>query len=560
MKGAVTGKVKMPAFEFQRNGMPVPRRIGHRPDYSLQITRPSRAVPSTKRASYSPITPRRPHVKQFDELAVIDITGTSDYGSITKIDCSGKKLTDVLPSALRVLTATTDADFGDNHLRLEPFSVMPSLEVLDLSCNGLQGFDFRESEAMAGDTRAWSSLHTLNVSFNGLRAMGDLVFLPRLSTLNLAHNGISVLPANLIHFSCLMTLNLSGNSLNGESVFETLATIPSLQFLNLDENGITHVPCLTFGFDALTTISLKNNKFELADDIEALLDLEQLRTVDISKNPLVLRKHDISIAQNMYAEGRVTLVTKVESGRRKKAILAGPLRTVAFDPLTLPPFMQGHIQALNRKARMRMIAPKEPEPDVDLFITKFDTRNEEEEDMEPEQHNGTLPTYVDDEGENMGNVWNEIPVTMKKRESPFRRLPRSEFERAFRQLEFIVTNPEMRVRPPAPVTSETETESEGMSDPGDTGDRIVHTPSPRRKGQFSGTAEKLAAKTEYTKTEVQEMLRTMEHRLQGVETELRSENAAGQTAIDVALDQNNFTELHKQYETVRAELLNTLNG
>ena len=56
------------------------------------------------------------------------------------------------------------------------------------------------------------------------------------------------------------------------------------------------------------------------------------------------------------------------------------------------------------------------------------------------------------------------------------------------------------------------------------------------------------------------MLQSMEERLAVVEHELSAADESGQTAVDMALDQRNFASLHKQYETIRAELINTLNG
>ena len=73
-------------------------------------------------------------------------------------------------------------------------------------------------------------------------------------------------------------------------------------------------------------------------------------------------------------------------------------------------------------------------------------------------------------------------------------------------------------------------------------------------------ATKLQARTEYTKTEIQDMLQSMEERLSVVERDLSAADESGQTAVDMALEQKNFASLHKQYETIRAELINTLNG
>jgi hypothetical protein len=56
------------------------------------------------------------------------------------------------------------------------------------------------------------------------------------------------------------------------------------------------------------------------------------------------------------------------------------------------------------------------------------------------------------------------------------------------------------------------------------------------------------------------MLQSMEERLAVVERDLMVADESGQSAVDMALDQKNFSMLHRQYETIRAELINTLNS
>jgi hypothetical protein len=82
-------------------------------------------------------------------------------------------------------------------------------------------------------------------------------------------------------------------------------------------------------------------------------------------------------------------------------------------------------------------------------------------------------------------------------------------------------------------------------------------PEARKK---SVVARKLAARTEYTKTEIQNMLQSMEERLSVVERDLQVADDSGQSAVDIALNQKNFSNLHKRYETIKAELINKLNG
>ena len=568
MRGTRTGKVRMAPFEFQRNGPAARKPGGHKPDFTLSIMRPSQA--NAKNRAMNLPTPRRQKRNPLDELFIVDVTGTSDFDEIVELDGSGKHLNEVQTATLRGLPACKKIDLSDNRLPLEPFAVMPNLEELDLSCNQIQTFSFSESEELAGDVRAWNALHTLNLGFNScMKCVTDLTCIPFLSVLNLCHNGISVLPANLMHFTCLTTLNLAGNHLNSEAAFLSLATIPSLQHLILDENGIAHVPKFQFGFETLATLSLKGNKIETAEDIESLTDLEQLQTVDICKNPLVLRTKSLGIARKIFSEANIALVTHPGEAPKKK-VLAGPIRTVTFDPLTLPSFTKEHIKALNKKHSVKYDMSKEgidralnpttaEKTDVDLFITGFGSAADQNEvkkaalDIEP------TPLPEEEPEPPITNIWAEVPVTGLEKRLRLTEKTRTKFEMAFNKLQYLVSHPDMRIKP-------RESPSTGLVTPKQTAPDSARRPvqPPKKKPRVSrkkpAIAAKLQARTEYTKGEIHQMLQSMEERLAVVEHELSAADESGQTAVDMALDQRNFASLHKQYETIRAELINTLNG
>ena len=559
----------MAPFEFQRNGPSARKPGGHKPDFTLAITRPSQNV-KTRGANLP--TPRRQKRNPLDDLVIVDATGTSDFESIVEFDASGKHLNEVQTSTLRLLAACKKIDLSDNRLPLEPFAVVPGLEDLDLSCNQLRSFSFKESEELAGDVRAWGSLHTLNLGFNScMRCVNDLMCIPFLAVLNLSHNGISVLPSNMMHFTCLTTLNLCGNMLNSEAAFLSLATIPSLQHLNLDENGIVHMPKFQFGFETLTTLSLKGNKIETAEDIESLIDLEQLQTVDICKNPLVLRTKSLTLAKKIFSEANIGLITH-PGETPKKTVLAGPIRTVTFDPLTLPSFTKQHIRALNKKVTTKYDTSKEaiqralnPEAaektDVDVFITGFGSAADQNEvkkaalDIEP------TPLPEEEPETNVASIWSEVPVTSVEKRLRLSEKTRSKFEMAFNKLQYLVSHPDWRIKPRESPSTGLVSRKESTPE---TPRVIVQAPKKKRtavaRKKRPEIATKLQARTEYTKTEIQDMLQSMEERLSVVERDLSAADESGQTAVDMALEQKNFASLHKQYETIRAELINTLNG
>jgi hypothetical protein len=557
MRGAPTGKIRVAPFEFQRNG-PIARKPGgHKPDFTLSITKPS--VAQSKSTQPLP-TPRRHKPVILHGILAVDIVGSSDLSGAKTVDASGRHLTDVDKSTIAQMTGCTKADFSDNALALEPFSLMRNLVELDFSCNSLRMFDFQESQDLVGDDTAWKSLRVLNLGFNSCsNCLSELSNLSGLVTLNLAHNNISSLPPHLMDFTALANLNLSGNALNTEACFLALATLPSLAELNLDDNQIARIPRIEFGFERLTRLSLRSNKLELPEDIDALTDLDELESVDICKNPLVLRIKYLTAARKIFQSAGIDLVAQVGE-KPKKRVLAGPLRTVTFDPLTLPSFSPRHCRALNKKRREQFESPKqaaerelEKPAANDVFITGFESTTDDHPPIPPTP----LPPPQDDEPD-FANVWTEIPIAGAQKRQTLTPKSRENFDQAFRKLCFLVDHPELRVKPRESPSTEPEPVRPPTPPP-------EPAPSPksgpgRKKWTISNAGRQLAARTEYTKGEIQRMLESMEERIAVVERDVQAADEGGEEAVDAVLEQKNFSTLHKQYESIRAELINTLNS
>ena len=84
--------------------------------------------------------------RTFDTLFLVDLLNTSNFDKITEINASSQSLTDIDITTLKQLKIVKKADFSDNSLPLEPFSVLQNLEELDMSCNGLKKFEFEKCE------------------------------------------------------------------------------------------------------------------------------------------------------------------------------------------------------------------------------------------------------------------------------------------------------------------------------------------------------------------------------------------------------------------------------
>jgi hypothetical protein len=560
MAHVLTRRVHRGPWEFERG--PLQRRPGgHEPDFSLSVLRTRRAPAGCSQGSAAALRSNKQII--LDTLFIVEILGTSQFDRITEIDGSSRHLNAIDLSSIRKLSSVKKADFSDNRLPLEPFAVMPVLEDLDLSCNSLKEFDYKSSEAMTSDNRAWNSLTTLNLAYNSCsRSVTDLQIIPRLSKLNLSFNSLSYLPSNLMHFTCLTYIDLTGNNLNSDPAFFSLATIPALQTLILNENNITRVPKLRFGFEALRIIALNGNKIEEADDIVSLTGVEQLQEVSILGNPILLRVRRISTARQAFAAANIELKC-CELPQPIRHSIVGPLKTVRFDPLTLPSFTDAHLRALNRKPRGRATSPvviteaqpslKRP-PKDDVFMTSFASKTGEDEERRIEIEPTPLP---EPDEPVITSVWSEVPVVQFERRVQLTPALRSDFVTAFRKLEFLVAHPEIRLRPRESTCLEPD---EGVSVPIEQVPNLIAGKEPPEPPKKSVVASQLAARTEYTKKEIEGMLQSMEERLAVVERDLMVADESGQSAVDMALDQKNFSMLHKQYETIRAELINTLNS
>jgi hypothetical protein len=258
----------------------------------------------------------------------------------------------------------------------------------------------------------------------------------------------------------------------------------------------------------------------------------------------------------MFAAAHIQLKCD-EAPAPAKSLLVGPLRTVKFDPLALASFAPAHVHALKARAKNGRPKPSASPPTEKVKPAKDDffmTSSAAKTGGEYEQHVIELTPLPESDEPIITSVWSEVPVVgMEKRiEMSPQRKP--DFVAALRRLDFVVGHPELRLRPreATSLLPDEPEETELMPD------LIVGKPAlvSRQKSEVSS---KLAARTEYTKTEVQDMLRSMEERLEVVEKDLMATDESGQSAVEIALDQKNFAALHKQYESIRTELINTLN-
>ncbi|XP_032820722.2 tubulin-specific chaperone E isoform X3 [Petromyzon marinus] len=112
---------------------------------------------------------------------------------------------------------------------------------------------------------------------------------PNVEHLELLKNNITTLETPVGVLQALRSLNLEGNSLEGNEQINHIAMLPSLESLRLDECGLTSVHfddvkcgCQTSMFPKLTFLSLYNNKISEWSSINELDKLQSLEVLNLS--------------------------------------------------------------------------------------------------------------------------------------------------------------------------------------------------------------------------------------------------------------------------------------
>ncbi|XP_022087050.1 serine/threonine-protein kinase 11-interacting protein-like isoform X2 [Acanthaster planci] len=151
---------------------------------------------------------------------------------------------------------------------------VPSLQVLLCSCGG----------DMASEA-PWSSLHTLNLSYNYIDHLDNsLRLLPVLKMLDLSHNELKHTRDHLESLSELAHLNLGYNHLERVPALGLVART-NLQTLVLRNNSLDNLSGLE-DYSSLLELDLGNNCLYEGNELRTLGYLHNLREVNLLGNPL----------------------------------------------------------------------------------------------------------------------------------------------------------------------------------------------------------------------------------------------------------------------------------
>ena len=193
-------------------------------------------------------------------------------------DVSGYDAEDVAESDLEYFPRLATVDASENRLSLLPFSRLPRLKELKFAANGLRH--------IPASSAKFQRLLTLDLSYNALdcESLARLGLLcPVLRELDLTANNLRQLPD--LGPPTLERLTLERNGLSSE-VLLTLARLPKLRDLQLAHNRITSTPEDPDAFPDLEILGLAFNNIASFDDLALISALPKVETVALYGNPL----------------------------------------------------------------------------------------------------------------------------------------------------------------------------------------------------------------------------------------------------------------------------------
>eukprot|EP00696_Hemimastix_kukwesjijk_P007766 gnl/Hemi2/19852_TR6588_c0_g2_i1.p1 gnl/Hemi2/19852_TR6588_c0_g2~~gnl/Hemi2/19852_TR6588_c0_g2_i1.p1 ORF type:complete len:585 (-),score=203.41 gnl/Hemi2/19852_TR6588_c0_g2_i1:88-1842(-) len=191
---------------------------------------------------------------------------------------------------LKKLTNVTALDLSENRLEFPMFGRMPALRELRMQCNLIADISV--------PAFSYETLKSLDLSFNmlGGDCLTELAKLPLLTDLDVSHNDLGFLPADLSAFKHLLSLKLQRTSLETVECLLSLNSIPGLKYLDVSDNQLVSLP-EELSFPALTSFIAANNFLEFKDDLAAIARLEGLLLLDLSNCPIADKPDDITDLQ-----------------------------------------------------------------------------------------------------------------------------------------------------------------------------------------------------------------------------------------------------------------------
>lgn len=230
----------------------------------------------------------------LDGFLLLAAGGSGQPEGVITVNLSSLQIVDIAEEDLSFFTHLDRVDLSDNQLGyehlLEQIARLPRLGTLNLACNSITSL-----QVGAGILQ---SLEVLDLSFNGLHGdvLGQLARLPSLVWLNLASNCISSLPpeAELVGLQALEELILDSNDLVQFMQWRSLDAVPHLRKLSLMSNRVKRLkddaPDTASGttlcyFPYLEELDLSSNEITGVSSLPVIQLFQSLRVLRLSDNP-----------------------------------------------------------------------------------------------------------------------------------------------------------------------------------------------------------------------------------------------------------------------------------
>ncbi|CAE7342614.1 Xrra1 [Symbiodinium natans] len=230
----------------------------------------------------------------LDGFLLLAAGGSGQPEGVITVNLSSLQIVDIAEEDLSFFNNLDRVDLSDNQLGyehlLEQITRLPRLGTLNLACNSISSL-----QVGAGILQ---SLEVLDLSFNGLHGdvLGQLARLPSLVWLNLASNCISSLPpeAELVGLQALEELILDSNDLVQFMQWRSLDAVPHLRKLSLMSNRVKRLkddaPDTASGttlcyFPYLQELDLSSNEITGVSSLPVIQLFQSLRVLRLTDNP-----------------------------------------------------------------------------------------------------------------------------------------------------------------------------------------------------------------------------------------------------------------------------------
>ena len=211
------------------------------------------------------------------------------FANLTKLILKDQGLSTI--NNLTSLTSLVSLDLRKNKIKVIPqnFNQLVMLKDLNISENQI-------SQIAKPCISGLNKLERFNFSSNLMNNFPDVI-LNSMIEINCSDNKISSLPKEIRSLTSLLKLNMSNNSLSNSSVMivkelftiDSIGYLCSLTSLNLSHNKLSILPNSIQNLENLNELLLRNNK--ITATTEQMQNLKNLTILDLSYNSLASAKY-----------------------------------------------------------------------------------------------------------------------------------------------------------------------------------------------------------------------------------------------------------------------------